>query len=510
MKPETKIRFGKTKSLNENSKDSKLALRNKKITEYSKIKMGSSEGPLEPGNNFRLLQEKLRKSEEDNSPQKFSLKGKLGLDNVRMSQTRSNVLHTRNSKRRFIQKTRKRNPTKLNFQRKQTNDIYPEQLTQGMDKQIHDHFLKESIMKRRMNGVCWSENNNEAKKYFTPHPIRKVRRLPSISYTTKSNKKELKNKTQILQEGSGVSNSSKYKTIHNLKKVKMSSSKKLRENFENYSGSLSTVFNLLLKIFQMECIPNLDLNLSRGEKYIFTKIFQQKKINLYSEINFNNNKEIRNFSRMTAIKRPEERLKFIFKLSLKHLRTNFAEAEHYRISKGIDKTINEIGFWRFYFESFCNKKGISIDQIFQYSQGEPKQNCSLKVENLERQISRSCTKSPINKNLLAKLKENDKFFGALEDYLFMGCSGLEVFKNYKKTRSLINKNIINDNNFNIRSKMSDKFRIWDRIYKSYKHDFPVFKQQIDKEFTQEKYKLPWSTIDLLYSLDQFKKAIEGD
>lgn len=260
-------------------------------------------------------------------------------------------------------------------------------------------------------------------------------------------------------------------------------------NLKKEEKQFDNLKKLLLWILLHQDCALVQTNLNELEKYILKLFIKKKRYFVLGGIKYNNIDFFAKLRKKTTDKRTEERLKKIFKMSVKYLRKQFnsmpemqnecrSELQNYNIN-------SEDNFFYYYFGNFMKKKDFDFRNLFRETRGT----------NVNKDYSR-CS---INKNFLNKIKDCHKFFDPLKTFLIFNDNELKFINE--------NNNVLAFSKEQIRTKLDSKIEEWKTIFYDSGQDLEVFKAEIKKLFSNTKYKLPWSIIDVACSLRIFKEHI---
>jgi hypothetical protein len=279
---------------------------------------------------------------------------------------------------------------------------------------------------------------------------------------------------------------------------------KIMENLEKKKSSIDfeRLQKFLIKFLLKHEIKKEHMLQSELEKKIFLMFIQKKKyMVIWHGMEFIDDiQEINNMTCMTTEKRKEERLKKIFKLIVKYLRKDFikqpALIENLQKEHPGLKFSPDDAFFYYYFYDHYEENKYDFKKIF----GGKNKRINNK-KSFVKSIQKRYSKASINELLLNKLKNCKKFFGKLEKYLIMPVEENEL----DHLNSI--KTILYEAKKNIKKKMKNKINTWFRMYRDCKEDKQLFLKKLKESFNEPKYKLPWSIMDIAYSLNIFKTII---
>ena len=203
-----------------------------------------------------------------------------------------------------------------------------------------------------------------------------------------------------------------------IKKLKRSSSFLKKRKKRVFSKNPKEVCfqrlnNFIQKFLLCKILSKEETLQNEIEIKIFNMFLKKKKYFLLGDsLDFQDIFEINRLSYLTTEKRTEERLKKVFKLGVKFLRKEFKRIPKFKaeILERLTslKYDEEDSFFFYYFYDYCQIKKINFLKLFSGDKSKRQSN-----ESVQKQYS----KASINKNFLEKIKDCEKFFGKLKDYL---------------------------------------------------------------------------------------------
>ena len=265
----------------------------------------------------------------------------------------------------------------------------------------------------------------------------------------------------------------------------------IEENAPNDKELSEQIFNEFCNVFKI-FILNTEFNQDDFEKLnkstknllleYLNRIFKTKFV--ISEFNYS---QFQNFKNMTTNKRNEEKIKNVYKTTFKHLKAKFKNK--YQNFKQNNLEMPDIAgsmiksFYYNFFKSLVKEKQITLDllmDIIHEKVIKKKSKCEkLSMENNWRsQPLKAMKKIPASFRYMvcinSKIKE--KFIG---------------FITSTKQRSL--RHIMSKN---IEDKCEKKINHWETIFKDNGSCFEIFVDKITHELKNNKFKSPWTMIDV--------------
>ena len=241
-----------------------------------------------------------------------------------------------------------------------------------------------------------------------------------------------------------------------------------RDLTDTESNDISRVFPFLLKFFYSQNLTVEDFKLNRNEFLIVdcilsSKIKEAEMIDLFREIRESGDaRKLTQFNhqmeKAESKKRNDEKLKFIFKNTMKHLLLCFYK------EKGLKKSRDsEIRFWNDNFAAFCEEKQIPIEHVY-----DP-----LKTSFIKNTMFKN-----LNKSYFERLFLNEPFKAKFYQYV-----STDLKTNYQRKLSQKVKNALTHLQINPEA--------------NHKKDYNAITQDFIRNFNKRfKCNLPWSDLEI--------------
>jgi hypothetical protein len=373
----------------------------------------------------------------------------------------------------------------------------------NMETNKEKNKMGKVISKKRASSDSYFKNNSESlTKLGSQSPI------PLLS-------REHSNNSQNIRELLSTMTQTNRPKISLTKRSNSDLPQKIKRSKRGHRGDSTNKFCrlkvLMEKFFLNQNICEEDLNLDNQSKLLFKKIIEKK--NQYFPFGTAWNAEaIMSLSCSTSQKRNEEKLKYVFKLTLKNMKKQYRPKHFhfcgdelqgdYQKSASDDK---ELGFYCYHFRNFLQggrlqynledfpekfiKNGkLNVEEIIQ--------SCSSGHKHQEKNSQKKFLRSieVINKDFVQALSLSESFMQEFKRFLHLhelserGEKGIEILGDvndiYKESTKLI------------RRKVELKIKQWMKTWNLCEHNDSRFENLINAEFSRKKYKLPWTMTDV--------------
>lgn len=268
---------------------------------------------------------------------------------------------------------------------------------------------------------------------------------------------------------------------------------------------------LMEKFFLNQKIQEDDLILDTQSKLLFRKIIEKK--NHYLPFGTAWKAEsVMSLSRSTSQKRNEEKLKYVFKLTLKNMKRQYRPKHfhfcgeelqgEYQKSASEDK---ELGFYCYHFREYL-KGGSKENNLSQFpakfikggrlNVEEIIQSCSSGHKHQEKNSQKKFLRSieVINKDFVQALSLSQSFMQEFQRFLQITDNSEKEEKGIEILGDVID--IYKESTKLIRRKVELKIKQWLKTWTNCDNNNARFENFINAEFSRKKYKLPWTLTDV--------------
>jgi hypothetical protein len=269
--------------------------------------------------------------------------------------------------------------------------------------------------------------------------------------------------------------------------------------------------NLMEKFFLNQELCEDDLILDYENKLLFRKIVEKKNQFLPFGTEWTA-ESVMGLSYSTSQKRNEEKLKYVFKLTLKNMKKQYRPKHFHFCGEELQgeyqKTASddkELGFYCYHFRDFL-KGGFHENNLKSFPEKFVKggrlnveeiiQSCSSGHKHQEKNSQKKFLRSieVINKDFVQALSLSESFMQEFRRFLDINYTSK---KGHREAEIMGDVNdIYKESAKLIRRKVELKIKQWLKTWNSCDQDSPRFENMINAEFSRKKYKLPWTLTDV--------------
>lgn len=244
--------------------------------------------------------------------------------------------------------------------------------------------------------------------------------------------------------------------------------------------------------------------ISETEFKIFRIVLEKKGYAFFDSRHLRSPRRLTRLALQTTSKRLEERLKVIFKLSIKYLRgicsvlyPEYNDPRHEKTIRRLRISPKDKFFWFFFYE-FCQKNDLNFRKLFN-GKAQIKQKSRPRAPT---RLHADFFSVPISVQFLEYIKGNAKFFAPLASYLLFGRNELDGVSGAAEGEM----SILSDFAHSIERKIRSKIKGWEDLFRDCASEAEFF-AALERIFSKNSLKLPWSLVDMCCSLRLFKEVI---